>query len=83
MPVCRLLGLLALSLLQGCTMFPSWMHPANLWKLNGQEPMGRESQYFSIPDPPRADRPPEPRFRDLPLPAESSQEGGSADSLQN
>jgi hypothetical protein len=38
---------------EGCTLFPAWMQPASLWKLNQQEPGGRDSMYFSIADPPR------------------------------
>lgn len=47
-----LAGLIAVTCLSGCSMFPRWMHPGNLWKLNGHEPGGRDTMYFSVPDPP-------------------------------
>ncbi len=49
--------------LSGCSMFPRWLHPGNLWKLNGHEPGGRDTMYFSIPDPP-------PRHSTVPQAAE-------------
>lgn len=62
MPRLFLILLLAAPL-SGCTFFPARLHPGNLWKLNGHEPGGRDSMYFSVPDPVRrrvdeADAPP-------------------------
>jgi hypothetical protein len=39
----------------GCNLFPQWMHPGNLWELNGQDPPAGEGMYFSVPDPDTAD----------------------------
>jgi hypothetical protein len=44
------LGLLGLS---GCSFFPQWLRPENLWKFNAQDPgAGEEDMYFSVPAPP-------------------------------
>jgi hypothetical protein len=41
--------LTALAINQGCQLFPHWMQPSQLWKLNRQ-PAYDEST-FSVPDP--------------------------------
>lgn len=42
--------LLSSVLLTGCSMFPYWMRPNQLWKLNAHEPgAGEEQMYFSVP----------------------------------
>lgn len=45
------IALILFGLCSGCTFFPRWMQPTNLWKLNGQPPGGSDSMYFSVPDP--------------------------------
>ncbi|MEZ6066894.1 MAG: hypothetical protein R3B90_14590 [Planctomycetaceae bacterium] len=37
--------------LSGCQWFPVNMRPSNWYKLNGQQPNGRDTMYFSVPDP--------------------------------
>ncbi|MFV0443317.1 MAG: hypothetical protein ACK5Q5_07080 [Planctomycetaceae bacterium] len=49
------LTLCLLTLCSGCNMFPRWMHPGNLWKLNGQAPPSNDAMYFSVPDPDTSD----------------------------
>jgi len=54
MPIRRWLSIMLLlcaGSVSGCALFPAKFHPGNLWKLNGHDPGGRESMYFSIPDP--------------------------------
>lgn len=50
-----LLALCLLVMSSGCNMFPRWMHPGNLWKLNGQAPPSNDAMYFSVPDPESGD----------------------------
>lgn len=45
------IALLILGLCSGCSLFPRWMKPDSLWKLNAQDPASGESMYFSVPDP--------------------------------
>ena len=46
---------LLVALCTGCSSIPTFMRPANWWKLNGQPPGGSDSMYFSVPDPGEGD----------------------------
>jgi hypothetical protein len=46
-----LVALAATAILPGCQIFPHWMQPSQLWKLNRQPAWDEGS--FSVPDPVR------------------------------
>jgi hypothetical protein len=53
LPARFVIACLCCAAISGCNIFPAWLQPASLWKLNQQDPGGRDSMYFSIADPPR------------------------------